>query len=191
MKTSRSGIELIKRFEGCRLKAYQDSVGVWTIGYGLTTAAGLMTVRKGLTITQDEADDLLSRSLVKYEAAVSKALKRSPNQNQFDAMTSICFNIGPGAFAGSSIVRNFNAGNLLAAANSFTLWNKAGGKVLPGLVMRRDAERTLFLKPSQMPVQPASPVPAPAVPKPAETPPVITPVAAKPSWWARFARWVK
>lgn len=147
MKTSAKGIALIKSFEGCRLTAYQDSVGVWTIGYGITTAAGLGPVVKGMVITQQQADDMFTVSLAPYEAAVSKALTRSPNQNQFDAMVSLCFNIGPNGFKGSSVVRHFNAGDSVTAAKSFALWNKAEGKVLAGLTRRREAEANLFLTP--------------------------------------------
>lgn len=145
MKTSRTGIDLLKRWEGCRLTAYQDSVGVWTIGYGLTSAAGIIPVNKGLTITQQQADDYLAQSLVKYEAAVSKALTRTPTQPQFDAMVSLCYNIGGSAFAGSSVVKRFNSGDINGAADAFLMWNKAGGKVVQGLVNRRADERKLFL----------------------------------------------
>ena len=84
--------------------------------------------------------------LRKYEAAVDKALTRLPSQAQFDAMASLCWNIGPGNFAKSSVVRRFNDGNLMGAGDAFRLWNKAGGKVLKGLVNRREAERALFLR---------------------------------------------
>lgn len=146
MKTSREGIALIKRFEGLRLKAYRDSVGIWTIGYGHTSMAGKPTVSAGLTITAQEAEDILVNDLVKYEAAVDKAIKRNPTQSQFDAMVSLCFNIGPGAFAKSSIARKFNAGDVEGAADAFLIYRKAGGKVLPGLEARRRAERAHFLK---------------------------------------------
>lgn len=171
MKTNRAGIELLKRWEGCRLKAYQDSVGVWTIGYGLTSAAGIIPVTAGLTITQQQADDYLVRALVKYEAAVTKALTRAPNENQFSAMVSLCYNIGPGAFAGSSVARHFNAGNLHSAADSFLLWNKAGGRVLKGLVNRREDERRLFLTPVSASEAPVPPLAPPAAPDPVSEPP--------------------
>lgn len=148
MKTNKAGIDLIKEFEGCRLKAYPDPATggePWTIGYGLTTAAGIIKVTPGLRITQEQADAYLVQSLVKYEEAVSKALKKAPTANQFAAMVSLCFNIGPGAFARSSVVRKFNAGDTAGAANSFLLWNKAAGKVMAGLTRRREAEKKLFL----------------------------------------------
>lgn len=175
MKINRAGIELLKRWEGCRLKSYQDSVGVWTVGYGLTSAAGLIKVGPGLSITQQQADDYLVQSLVKYESAVTKALTRAPNENQFSAMVSLCYNIGPGAFAGSSVARHFNAGNLQASADAFRLWNKAGGQVLKGLVNRREDERKLFLtpvsKPAPVPPPPDVEPPQNAPQKPAEADP--------------------
>lgn len=149
MKTGREGLALIKEFEGLRLKAYPDPATggePWTIGYGLTSAAGIITVKPGLTITEKQAEEYLIRALAKYEYAVTKALKRAPTQNQFDAMVSLCYNIGPAAFAGSSVARYFNAGNPDMAAASFLLWIKAGKppKTMPGLKRRREAERQLF-----------------------------------------------
>lgn len=166
MKTSSAGIALIKRWEGCRLRAYRCSAGVLTIGYGHTSAAGSPRVYEGMTITQAEADAILVRDLVKYETAVDRALVREPSQPQFDACVSLCFNIGPGAFSGSSVARHFNAGNIVRAADAFLLWNKAGGRVLPGLEARRQDERKLFLSPAKpQPAAPAAPV------QPAETTP--------------------
>lgn len=150
MKTNAAGIALIKEFEGCRLKAYPDPATggePWTIGYGLTSAAGIIPVKRGLVITQAQADEYLVKSLAKYEDAVSKALTKPPTPNQFAAMVSLCFNIGPGNFAKSSVVRKLNAGDVAGAANAFLLWNKAAGKVMAGLTRRREAERKLFLKP--------------------------------------------
>lgn len=189
MKTSRSGIELIKKWEGCRLTAYQDSVGVWTIGYGLTSAADIISVVKGLTITQDQANQYLVEALGKYEAEVSKALTRTPWQSQFDAMVSLCYNIGPGAFAKSTVVKKFNSGDIPGAADAFLLWNKAGGKVVEGLKNRRADERKLFLTASNEPAQPVAPVPpapAPIPPVTPETPPASTPAAQG----ASLAGWI-
>ena len=148
MKTNKAGVDLIKRWEGCRLKAYPDPATggePWTIGYGLTSAAGIVPVKRGLVITQAQADEYLVKSLEKYEAAVSKALTKTPTPNQFAAMVSLCFNVGPGAFARSSVVRKFNAGDTRGAADAFRLWNKAAGKVMAGLKNRREDERKLFL----------------------------------------------
>lgn len=166
MRTSHAGIGLIKVFEGCRLKAYQDSAGIWTIGYGTTTAAGFGTIGPGMTITQDQADEWLAAGLVKYEAGVMKALTRSPTQNQFDAMVSLCYNIGPGAFAKSSVARLFNGGDVHGAADAFLMWNRAGGKVLPGLSSRRRKERERFLLPVEASTAPISPAPTSPAPEP-------------------------
>jgi lysozyme len=144
MKTSHAGIELIKGFEGCELTAYKDAVGVLTIGYGHTSMAGPPEVKVGMKITAAQAAEMLVRDLVKYEAAVSKSLAYPPTQNQFDAMVSLCYNIGPSAFARSSVLRYFNAGEYEPAAKAFALWNQAGGKVLKGLINRRAAEAAHF-----------------------------------------------
>jgi lysozyme len=149
MKTNRAGIDLIKRWEGCRLTAYPDPATKgepYTIGYGHTSLAGPPKVARGMKITQVQANEILVADLVKFEAAVSKALTRNPNENQFSAMVSLCFNIGPGNFGKSSVVRRFNAGDAAGAANAFRLWNKAAGKVMKGLVSRRESERELFLR---------------------------------------------
>jgi lysozyme len=175
MKISDHGLALIKEFEGLRLNAYRDAVGVWTIGYGHTSTAGDPVVKSGLKITEQEAGNLLRRDVVKYERAVEGKLTRIPNQNQFDAMCSLCYNIGGGAFARSSVLRFFNSGLDAKAANAFLAWNKAGGKVLQGLTRRRAAEMALYIKP----VQAQSPTPAPVAPKPLESAPSVAPVAPR------------
>lgn len=179
MKTSANGIALIQSFEGCRLKSYRDSAGILTIGWGTTEAAGLGPVVAGMTITQEQADTMFVISLAPYEAAVMKALTRSPNQNQFDAMVSLVYNIGPNAFKGSSVVKRFNAGMTAPAAAAFRMWTKAtvGGEkiTLGGLVARRDAEAKLFLTPVEAPRKPVEahpPVLAPDTPDEQETPSV-------------------
>lgn len=197
MKTNRAGIDLIKRFEGCRLEAYPDPATggePWTVGFGHTSAAGAPAVHKGLRITQQEADDILVRDLVKYEAAVQRALKRNPTDNQFSAMVSLCFNIGPGNFESSSVVRKFNAGDVQGAADAFRLWVKAAGKTLPGLITRREAERALFLSSgaswaeTNVDVTLASP----GAPSPAELDEIAKALARKapkPSLWERVKGW--
>lgn len=191
MKTSRLGLDFIIAREALKTRAYLDGGGVWTIGVGHTAAAGPPIPVKGMTITFQEAKDLFARDLVNYESAVSKACMRAPNQNQFDAMVSLCFNIGQKGFAGSSVVRNFNAGNLKAAATSFLLWNKDNGKIVQGLVNRRELERDLFLtaaaEAAVQPVQPVSPLPAPVTPKALPPQPVPQPVAARRGFWAWLA----
>ena len=171
MKTNLAGIELIKDWEGLRTTAYQDSVGVWTIGYGHTSMAGEPKVTPGMRITPDQATAILANDLGKYESAVSSALKRTPTGNQFAAMVSLCFNVGPGNFLKSSVLTRFNAGDMQGAADAFLMWDKAGGKVLQGLVNRREAERKLFLA--------ASSADAGIEPPKPETPPVTRPVAGK------------
>jgi lysozyme len=161
MKISREGLALIKRWEGCRLEAYPDSGGVWTIGYGITTNAGLGVIKRGMKITQEQADDMLLAALAKYEKTVSDSLKRNPTQHQYDAMVSLCYNIGQSAFAKSTLVKRFNSGDITGAADAFMMWVKANGKTLQGLVNRRHDERRHFLKVSAT-------VPPPDVPKPSE-----------------------
>lgn len=140
MKTSSEGIALIKQFEGCELTSYLCPANVWTIGWGHTGT----DVVKGMTITQATADMLLRQDLGKFEDAVTKYAGPA-YQNQFDAMVSLCYNIGPGNFRGSSVARLHKNGQYTAAATAFLLWNKAGGKILQGLVKRRKAERNLYL----------------------------------------------
>lgn len=150
MRTNAAGIALIQRWEGKRLKAYPDPATggePWTIGYGHTTAAGTPGVKRGMTITDQQATDILKTDLAKFEAVVSKALTKTPTPNQFAAMCSLCFNVGGDNFSKSSVVRKFNAGDTAGAASSFLLWNKAVGKVMAGLTRRREDERKLFLTP--------------------------------------------
>ncbi len=144
MKTSAKGRALISEREGVRLKAYKDSVGIWTIGVGHTAAAGQPDPAKVKTITAAQCDEILSRDLAKFEEGVSSAIKRPMTQNQFDAFVSLAFNIGLGAFKGSSVVRYFNTGDNEKAAQAFMMWDKAGGHVLPGLAKRRLSEMQQF-----------------------------------------------
>lgn len=153
MKTSVKGRAFIWCRELCVLQAYDDGVGVMTIGVGHTAAAGRPVPRRGLTITLEEASDLFAKDLGKYEKAVNDAVKVSVNQAQFDAMVSLCFNIGPGAFKRSSVLRHLNKGDYGRAAASFGLWNKAKGKVLRGLVKRRKAETQIFVNGNYGPVK--------------------------------------
>lgn len=147
MNTNDAGLALIKEFEGLRLEAYRCAAGVLTIGYGHTSAAGSPTVRKGLKISKAEADEILRLDLAKFEQEVANIIKVPVTANQFSAMVSLAFNVGPGAFAKSSVARFVNAKQLDKAAKAFALWSKAGGKTLPGLVRRRAAEAALFITP--------------------------------------------
>jgi lysozyme len=141
-KYSAAGLALTKQFEGLELKAYQDSVGVWTIGYGHTGA----DVKKGLTITEEQASVLLAADVAWAVTCVNKSVKSAINQNQFDAMVDFVFNLGCAAFGQSTLLRMVNAGDFAGAAGQFLRWNKAGGKVLAGLTKRRQGEMGLFQK---------------------------------------------
>ena len=145
MQTSDKGIAPIKQFEGCRLTAYQDSVGVWTIGYGWTQPVDGKPIRAGMTIKQETAERLLKTGLVSYESDVSRLVKVGLTQGQFDALVSFTYNLGSRSLSTSTLLRKLNAGDYAGAADEFLSWNKAGGKVLNGLTRRREAERALFL----------------------------------------------
>ncbi|MCM2759589.1 lysozyme [Enterobacter hormaechei subsp. steigerwaltii] len=145
MQTSEKGIALIKQFEGCKLTAYQDSVGVWTIGYGWTQPVDGKPIRAGMTIKQETAERLLKTGLVSYESDVSRLVKVGLTQGQFDALVSFTYNLGARSLSTSTLLRKLNAGDYAGAADEFLRWNKAGGKVLNGLARRREAERALFL----------------------------------------------
>lgn len=145
MQTSDKGIALLKEFEGCKLTAYQDSVGVWTIGYGWTQPVDGKPIRAGMTIKQETAERLLKTGLVSYESDVSRLVKVGVTQGQFDALVSFTYNLGSRSLSTSTLLRKLNAGDYAGAADEFLRWNKAGGKVLNGLTRRREAERDLFL----------------------------------------------
>ena len=138
---SPAALDLIKAFEGCKLEAYRCPAGVWTIGYGATGPE----VRQGLRWTQRQADERLAADVERFALGVRRLLTRIPTPDELGAMTSLAFNIGLGAFGKSTVLRKFNAGDKAGAAAAFALWNKAGGKVLQGLVRRRAAEADLFL----------------------------------------------
>lgn len=183
-----AGLTLIRKWEGSRLGAYKDAKGIWTIGYGHTAAAGGLVPKRGVKITQDEAERILARDLPQYERAVAAAIRHRMNENQFAACVSLCFNIGTAAFARSSVVRRWNANDVAGAANAFLMWTKAGKKTLKGLVARRKAERELFLTPSariaspwwapEGRAEPLSGQPPDAPPTPAP-PPEYTPAAIR------------
>lgn len=145
MNISKNGIELIKKFEGCRLTAYRDAVGVWTIGYGWTQPVDGRKIGEGMTISIEQAERLLRRGVVSYEHDVSKIVCVPLTQNQFDALVSLVYNIGPRALSTSTLIRKLNERNYAGAADEFLRWNRAGPNVLNGLARRREAERELFL----------------------------------------------
>lgn len=142
MNTSQIGRAAIKAREGERLKAYLDSVNVLTIGVGITTASGLITVTPGLVITPEQSDALFQKAAVKYENYVKAAIHARMTQEQFDAFVSICYNIGSGGFAGSTFAKKFNAGDIQGCARAILLWNKPSV-----IVTRRQAEHDQFLTP--------------------------------------------
>jgi lysozyme len=142
MTTSPNGRKLIESFEGLRLTAYRDQGGVLTIGYGST-----LNVYEGETITQEEADNRLAIELGQTENALNAYIKVPVNQNQFDALISLAFNIGEGAFKKSTLLSLLNQGATIGAANQFLVWDKIGGVENRGLMNRRAAERALFMTP--------------------------------------------
>lgn len=140
MQTSNNGINLIKRFEGLRLEAYRDSVGIPTIGYGHTHG-----VKMGDVITGAQADAFLREDLQVAELTINTNVKVKLTQSQFDALASFVFNLGSGNFVKSTLLKKLNTGDYAGAADEFGKWVNAGGKKLPGLVKRRAAEREEFL----------------------------------------------
>jgi lysozyme len=143
MKTSQPGVELVKSFEGLHLQAYQDPVGIPTIGYGTTIIDG-DAVQMGATISEDEANDYLIADLEASENFVNKLVTQPLTQPQFDACVSFVYNLGPGNFRKSTLLRMINNGDIESAQPQFLRWNRAGGNVLRGLTRRRLAEATLF-----------------------------------------------
>lgn len=141
MHMSQGGLDnLLKKFEGCKLKAYRCPAGILTIGYGHTSAAGAPEVKEGMTITQQQAEDILKADLVKYEQPVAAMVKVDLEQNQFDALVDFAYNAGVGALKTSTLLKKVNAGDFDAVPDELMKWTKGGGKVLPGLVRRRQAE---------------------------------------------------
>ena len=141
MQMSQEGINaLLKKFEGCKLKSYRCPANVCTIGYGHTSSAGAPTVTDGMTITQKQADDILRRDLVKYETEVFNMVRQPLTQNQYDVLVDFAYNAGVGNLKSSTMLKKINSGNLDAVPDELMKWTKGGGKVLPGLVRRRQAE---------------------------------------------------
>lgn len=141
MRLNQAGRDLIKRFEGCKLKAYRDSVGILTIGYGHTGD----DVTVGQQISQQEADNLLNSDLDKFCKGVECVVTTELNDNQFSALVALAYNIGLGNLKKSNLLKKLNARDFSGALESWLKWNKAGGQVLKGLTARREAEKQLFL----------------------------------------------
>ncbi|MFB9843003.1 lysozyme [Mucilaginibacter ginsenosidivorans] len=161
MKTSTSGVSLIKNFEGLSLSAYRDVAGVWTIGYGSTRYHDGKPVKPGDKLaTREQADALLLNTLSQYEEAVNYYVKVPLQQAQFDALVSFTYNEGTGALKESTLLRKLNEKNYAAAADQLLLWDKVTDpktgekKAWPVLSRRRRQERDLFfsVSPNQIPV---------------------------------------
>ena len=139
MKCSQEGLALIKRFEGCRLKAYRCSANVLTIGYGHTGG-----VKEDDAISQPEADELLKEDIAKFEKYVDDNVMVELNQSQFDALVAWTFNLGVGNLRESTMLKKLNNEDYASVPSEMKRWNKAGGKTLDGLIRRRKAESLLF-----------------------------------------------
>lgn len=144
MKTK--DLNIIKEFEGLILNAYDDGVSVWTIGYGTIRYPNGTRVKRGDKITLEQAEQYLRHDLSNFEDTVNSLVKVPLTQNQFDALTSLVYNIGSSAFSKSTLLKKLNAKDYKGAADQFLVWNKAGGRTLQGLINRRTKERQLFLK---------------------------------------------
>lgn len=138
-RINEAGLALIEHYEGCKLIAYKCPAGKWTIGYGSTR-----DVYEGETITQVEADERLRRDLWDAEGAVSRLVTADLTDNEFSALVSLCFNIGAGNFGNSTLLHLLNNEQMDRVPNEFLRWDHGGGKLLPGLHLRRMAEAELF-----------------------------------------------
>lgn len=140
LQYSGKGMSLTEQCEGLRLSAYQDQVGVWTIGYGHTGPE----VKPGLTITRQQAEELLAHDVLSAVNCVNTAVAVPLSQCEFDALVDFVFNLGAGAFRTSTLLRDLNASKFDAAAAQFACWDHAGGTVVAGLLRRRQEEAALF-----------------------------------------------
>jgi lysozyme len=138
----KAALDLVKRFEGCKLKSYKCPANVWTCGYGATGA----DVGPNTVWTQEQADSRLDRDLARFATAVTRIVKVPVTENQRAALISFAFNVGARDLEESTLLRLLHQGRVEAAADQFKRWNKAGGKELAGLTTRRAAERDLFLR---------------------------------------------
>ena len=145
MQISYNGIQLLKKEEGFREEAYQDSGGVWTIGFGSTSIDG-KPVEPGMVLSEAEADDEMRKFLAGVQTTINHYVKVPITQNMFDALCSFIYNIGIGAFLRSTMLKLLNAGLYQAAANQFARWRYDNGVEIPGLVNRRKREKELFLR---------------------------------------------
>lgn len=162
MKTNTKGIALIRKWEGLRTKAYQDVAGIWTIGYGHTSAAGSPKVTAGMVITEKRAEEILKSDLKKFEDQVSSLVKIDLNENQFAALVSFHYNTG--ALGKSTLLKKINSKDFKSVPGEFLKWVNAGGKFVKGLQNRREEEVQLWLTgvPQNSTQKPAEPLSKPA-----------------------------
>lgn len=146
MVISSNGIKLISEFEGCYLEAYLCPAKVWTIGIGTTIYPNGIKVKDGDTCTLEQANEYLAHDMKEFEKTINNFVKVDLTQNQFDALVSLSYNIGSNAFKNSTLLKKLNNKDYQGAADQILVWNRGDGKVLKGLVRRREAERALFLK---------------------------------------------
>lgn len=142
MKTSKDGLDFIQDVEGCKLFAYLDTGGVWTIGVGHTGPE----VVKGLSCTMEQVTKWLAEDVREAEDAINSLVKVPLTQNQFDALVSFVFNVGVNAFKGSTMLQKLNGKDYSGASNQFPRWNKDNGRVITGLTKRRLLEQSVFQK---------------------------------------------
>ena len=139
MKISEDGLELIKKFEGCETTAYQDSVGVWTIGFGHTKG-----VEEGQTCSIEDAESMLADEMDEYEGYINNMVKVDLQQHEFDALVAWVYNLGPTNLGESTMLKVLNGGQFDRVPDEMNRWTRAGGEILEGLVRRRQAEALMF-----------------------------------------------
>jgi lysozyme len=150
MKVGTKGIKLIEKYEGCKLEAYKCPAGVWTIGIGHTGTVLGKKVKEGMKITYSHAIKILNTDLKKFETYVNQYVQVPVTQNQFDALMSFCFNVGPGNLKKSTLLKKLNKKDYIGASAEFLKWNKGDVDgsgdlvVISGLTKRRQAEQKLF-----------------------------------------------
>lgn len=144
MEYSKTGLQLTESFESCRLSAYQDSGGKWTIGWGTTYYPNGKPVQRGDTITQLQADSYIIQKYDDISYFLNRLLLVSVTQQEFDALCDFIYNVGTENFAHSSLLRYINSSNFTEAANEFDKWDHVNGKEVAGLLRRRQAETQEF-----------------------------------------------
>jgi lysozyme len=147
MKTSQRGLDLIKRYEGIKLKPYRCPAGLWTVGCGHLIGDGsVLPDNWNRAFSVKEVDDLLAKDVYRFERGVKRYISAKLTQGMFDSLVSFSFNLGLGTLQRSTLRQKINRGDYEGAVKSLLKYNKAGGKVLKGLDLRRKAEAALFNK---------------------------------------------